>query len=227
MSLPTTPDVLPDLNAIDLAELFEVLNPARDLRTLFDRVHLEDLGSVGDVTTAATIDPKSVGRAVVMAREAGVISGLRTIPMLIDSYNAELTWRPFIEDGARVATKMKVGELRGRLSDLLALERPMLNLLMRLSGIATLTARYVELTEGTHASIYDTRKTTPCMRGLEKYAVRCGGGKCHRIGLHDAILIKDNHLAALTARDRETHCGRPLHEMLTHAMQAVRARQPL
>lgn len=222
---------LPDLNALDLEALFTLLNSAADLRSLFDRVRREDLGAVGDVTTDATIDPRAVGRAVVSAREAGVIAGLRAIPDLLVAYSAELTWRPFVEDGQFVNSGVKVGELRGRLADLLAVERPLLNLLTRLSGIASLTARYVELIHGSRSAIYDTRKTTPGLRGLEKYAVRCGGGRCHRLGLHDAVLIKDNHLAAMDARERGNAAGpvgqRPLHEMLTHALQAVRARQPL
>ena len=112
-------------------------------------------------------------------------------------------WRPHLADGDRLENGSLIGQLAGPMRSLLAMERTALNFLQRLSGIATLTARYVAAVEGTRAAIYDTRKTTPGWRLLEKYAVRCGGGANHRFGLYDAVLIKDNHLAWIEGRRRE------------------------
>ncbi|MEN6558122.1 MAG: carboxylating nicotinate-nucleotide diphosphorylase, partial [Thermoguttaceae bacterium] len=155
----------------------------------------EDLGTAGDWTTLALVDPRAVGRATVAARRSGVVAGLPTVPIVLAMVDPQLQWSPAAEDGAAVSPAQAVGEIRGPAQAMLAAERVLLNLLGRLSGVATLTRRYVDAVAGTKARIYDTRKTTPGWRRLEKYAVRCGGGHNHRGGLDDAVLIKDNHLA--------------------------------
>jgi nicotinate-nucleotide pyrophosphorylase (carboxylating) len=166
-----------------------------DLRQLVRLAVREDLDRQNDWTTVALVDPDRQGRAAVVARETGVVAGLRAMPIVIDEMQAAIDWRLRPADGDEVAAGSVVAELAGGARDMLTGERPLLNLLGRLSGIATLTRQYVRRVEGTAARIYDTRKTTPGLRRLEKYAVRCGGGHNHRTGLFDALFIKDNHLA--------------------------------
>jgi nicotinate-nucleotide pyrophosphorylase (carboxylating) len=148
-----------------------------------------------DWTTVALVREGAPGCAAVVARQAGVISGLRAAELALDEMEIKADWVPVVEDGARVGAGSSVATLSGQARDLLTAERILLNLIGRLSGIATLTRRFVDAVAGTKSRIYDTRKTTPGMRRLEKYAVRCGGGNNHRTGLFDAVLIKDNHLA--------------------------------
>jgi nicotinate-nucleotide pyrophosphorylase (carboxylating) len=166
-----------------------------DLRQLVRLAVREDLDRHNDWTTVALVDSDRQGRAAVVARQAGVIAGLRALPVVIDEMQAAIDFRTRAADGDEIAAGTIVAELAGRARDMLTCERPLLNLLGRLSGIATLAREYVRRVAGTTARIYDTRKTTPGLRRLEKYAVRCGGGHNHRTGLFDAILIKDNHLA--------------------------------
>jgi nicotinate-nucleotide pyrophosphorylase (carboxylating) len=179
-------------------------------------IHLaldEDLGTSGDITSLSTIPEAatSIGRFV--ARRDGVISGLPIVGLIAEQFQPGINWKPFVSDGDRVSPGEVLGEVSGQTRSILALERISLNFLQRLSGIATLTNRFVEKTTGTKARVLDTRKTTPGWRVLEKYAVRCGGGHNHRIGLHDAILIKDNHLAALVANG----CVHPITEAVQRA----------
>jgi nicotinate-nucleotide pyrophosphorylase (carboxylating) len=169
----------------------------------------EDLDRQYDWTTVALVGPDAQGRAAVLARAAGVIAGLRAVPVILDEMHAAIQCNPRVNDGDSVPARTVIAELAGSARDLLTCERLILNLLGRLSGIATLTRGYVDRIAGTRAHIYDTRKTTPGWRRLEKYAVHCGGGINHRTGLFDAILIKDNHLALasgdnLTAADART-----------------------
>ena len=171
---------------------------AENARCLIKLALTEDLGLAGDVTSLATIALEALGKARIVARTEGVLAGLPLIPLLIEAFEAQLTWTPAVDDGDRISPGKVVGELEGSLRHLLALERTALNFLQRLSGVATLTARFVVEVEGTRAKILDTRKTTPGWRALEKYAVRCGGGFNHRMSLSDMILIKDNHLEALS-----------------------------
>jgi nicotinate-nucleotide pyrophosphorylase (carboxylating) len=171
-----------------------------DLRQIVRLAVREDLGSGQDWTTLALVGPEVEGRAAVVVREAGVVAGLRAAPVAIDEMGSVLTWQAQAADGDQVAAGTTVAVLDGQARDLLACERVLLNLLGRLSGIATLTRQFVRQVEGTVARIYDTRKTTPGWRRLEKYAVRCGGGTNHRAGLFDAVLIKDNHLALAAAQ---------------------------
>lgn len=166
-----------------------------DLRQLVRLAVREDLDRHHDWTTVALVTSDTKGRAAMVARQPGVVAGLRAVPVVIEEIQASIEFEPRARDGDRVAAGAVVGEFSGSARDMLTCERPLLNLVGRLSGIATLTSQFVERLEGTHARIYDTRKTIPGWRRLEKYAVHCGGGRNHRTGLFDAILIKDNHLA--------------------------------
>jgi nicotinate-nucleotide pyrophosphorylase (carboxylating) len=136
-------------------------------------------------------------RTLVRAREPGVVAGLAACPLLAEVFGGRVSVELLAHDGDAVGADAAVARLVGPAGAVLALERTLLNLLGRLSGVATRTARFVAEVRGTGASIYDTRKTTPGLRVLEKYAVRCGGGRSHRLGLYDAVLIKDNHVAGL------------------------------
>jgi nicotinate-nucleotide pyrophosphorylase (carboxylating) len=155
----------------------------------------EDMGRAGDWTTRALVDDGVVGRADVAARQPGIVAGLPGVAAALTAVDSRLRWLPKMEDGRPVDKGGTVGAIEGPARGLLAAERIVLNFLGRLSGIATLTRRYVDAVAGTPVRIYDTRKTTPGWRRLEKYAVRCGGGWNHRGGLDEAVLIKDNHLA--------------------------------
>lgn len=155
----------------------------------------EDLGDAGDLTTRALVPEGAFGTAAVTARQAGVVCGLPAVEVALEFYDPRLEWTCEKEDGDRVDPGDRLGVIEGPVHALLTAERVALNLLGRLSGVATLTARYVERIGGLKARVYDTRKTTPGWRLLEKYAVGQGGGRNHRPGLYGAVLIKDNHLA--------------------------------
>lgn len=155
----------------------------------------EDLGRAGDVTTQATIPENANARAVIAAREAGVIAGLPLALAAFRQMSEKAGVETWIADGARVAPGDIVARIEGPARAVLSAERVALNYLGRLSGVASLTALYAARISHTKAKICDTRKTTPLLRAFEKYAVRCGGGANHRFGLDDAVLIKDNHIA--------------------------------
>ena len=155
----------------------------------------EDLGRAGDVTSIATIPENVPARALMVAREAGVIAGLPLAVATFQKLSPDIRIEAHVRDGASVAKGTHVLTISGPARAVLTGERTALNFAGRLSGIATLTANYVRKAEGTKARITCIRKTTPGLRALEKYAVRCGGGFNHRFGLDDAILIKDNHIA--------------------------------
>jgi len=157
---------------------------------------LEDLGRAGDLTSQACVPADARLRAVFASRQAGVVCGLACARLAILQLDPAAEFRAELQDGARVAAGARLAVVDANARALLGAERVALNLMGRLSGIATLTRAYVDAVEGTGARIVDTRKTTPGLRALEKYAVRCGGGVNHRFGLDDAILIKDNHIAA-------------------------------
>lgn len=162
---------------------------------------LREDGWPDDITSRIAVEPKSMGEARVVARHAGVFAGRALLVLLNDAEEPRVTVEPHVSDGDQLVPGTLIASLRGCLRDLLGIERTLLNFLQRLCGVATLTRRYVDAVAGTKAGIYDTRKTIPGWRQLDKYAVRCGGGHNHRMGLHDAILIKDNHLAGVeTAR---------------------------
>ena len=190
---------------------------AEDCRALVRLAMREDLERAYDWTSVALVPPDRTGAADIVARRAGVVAGMPAIATAVEELNADLALELAAKDGAHVAAGTVLATLRGNVRDLLTCERTLLNLLGRLMGVATQTAGYVELVAGTGARIYDTRKTTPGWRRLEKYAVRCGGGSNHRTGLYDAILIKDNHLAQFRA------AGQDAGEAAGAALRAVRA----
>lgn len=156
----------------------------------------EDLGRAGDVTAQACIDEDAVLTAAFVSRQAGVVAGLACARLAIAVLDPKAEFAEAAHDGDAVEPGTTLARVTANARALLSAERTGLNLLGRLSGVASLTALYVEQVRGTGARIADTRKTTPGLRALEKYAVRCGGGVNHRFGLDDAILIKDNHIAA-------------------------------
>jgi nicotinate-nucleotide pyrophosphorylase (carboxylating) len=155
----------------------------------------EDLGRAGDITSLATIPEATKAQAILVARQSGVIAGLPLALATLQKLSPDIEIRAHVRDAARVARGQQVLTISGPARAILTAERTALNFVGRLSGVATLTADYVAGTEGTKMRICCTRKTTPGLRALEKYAVRCGGGFNHRFGLDDAILIKDNHIA--------------------------------
>jgi nicotinate-nucleotide pyrophosphorylase (carboxylating) len=166
-----------------------------DCRELVRLAVREDLDREHDWTTLALVPDQALARAALVARQPGVIAGLKAAELTLAEFDPRTGWSAEVNDGEIVAPGQRIALISGPARSLLTSERTLLNLLSRLSGIATLTRRYVEAISGTRARIYDTRKTTPGWRRLEKYAVRLGGGMNHRTGLFDAILIKDNHLA--------------------------------
>lgn len=156
----------------------------------------EDLGAAGDITTDALIDPETEGRWAVRARQAGVVAGLDAAILAGFLIDPDMVFEIAAPDGARVKTGDTIMTIEGYARSVLMAERTMLNFIGRLSGIATLTRVYVDAVDGMGVIIASTRKTTPGMRALEKRAVKLGGGGAHRYGLDDAMLIKDNHIAA-------------------------------
>jgi nicotinate-nucleotide pyrophosphorylase (carboxylating) len=168
-----------------------------DLRTELDRVVAtalaEDVGE-GDLTTDGVVAAAARCRAELLVKEPGVLCGVTVAARVFQTLDPAVAVEPLVEEGARLEGPAAVARLEGPARAVLTGERTALNLLGRLSGIATLTSRYVGTVAGTRAKILDTRKTTPGLRALERYAVRCGGGRNHRFGLHDAILLKENHL---------------------------------
>ena len=155
----------------------------------------EDIGA-GDVTTQFTVPDEAMARGVLLAKAPGVVAGLAVACRVFTLVEHRAMWEPHVDDGEIVTPGTPLATITGPARGLLTAERVALNVLQRMSGTATLTARFVEKVDGTKARIVDTRKTTPGLRVLEKYAVRVGGGFNHRIGLYDMILIKDNHLIA-------------------------------
>ena len=157
----------------------------------------EDLGTTGDRTSLSTIPADKQAVAAFVARTSGVLAGLPAAALVCSAVDANLTFTPLVADGTTVTKGTRIATVSGPLQSVLVAERTALNFLQRLSGVATLTRKFADLVSGTKAKVLDTRKTTPGWRLLEKYAVRCGGGTNHRVGLYDAILIKDNHIAGL------------------------------
>lgn len=167
--------------------------------TIIDLALSEDSGS-GDVTSEALIPPELQGKASILVKAEGILAGGEVARRVLHRVDPSLEVELLIKDGTRVKPGDIVGTVTGKVISILKAERVVLNFLQRLSGIASLTARYVAETKGYKARIVDTRKTTPGLRLLEKYAVRVGGGQNHRLHLGDAILIKDNHLTVLYSR---------------------------
>lgn len=216
---------LPDLNALPLPALFHELSKGGLVRRLLELARDEDLGTPsdpahGDITSIAWLPREQSATASLVAREPGVLAGVATMPMLIELFAPRCRAGVHLSDGEPLQRGSTIALIEGPLTEILRLERTMLNLLSRLSGIATLTSRYVSaIGVGTRAALFDTRKTTPGLRVLEKYAVRCGGGNCHRLGLHDAVLIKDNHIAGIQPAE--------LPKRLADAAARARADRPL
>lgn len=157
----------------------------------------EDLGSAGDLTSLSVVPPETQGRAVFVSRQAGRLAGLPAARLVFQLVDPSIHFESLATDGNTLSPNLPLAVVRGPMRSILAAERTALNFLQRLSGVATLTARYVAQIGTHHVRLLDTRKTTPGWRLLEKYAVRMGGGHNHRMGLCDGVLIKDNHLACL------------------------------
>jgi nicotinate-nucleotide pyrophosphorylase (carboxylating) len=166
------------------------------VRPLIKMAIEEDLGK-SDLTSELLFKDDTFDKANIISREEIVVCGMPVIKEVLNLYDKRLKLKVYVKDGEPAYTGRKIGTIEGPLRSMLSAERVILNFLQRLSGIATNTRKYVRAVQGTKAKIYDTRKTLPGWRILEKYAVRCGGGHNHRLGLYDGILIKDNHLAQL------------------------------
>ncbi|MCB1550135.1 MAG: carboxylating nicotinate-nucleotide diphosphorylase [Hyphomicrobiaceae bacterium] len=217
---------------------FDASLPAPLVETAIMAALAEDLGLAGDVTTDACIPAMARASAVIATRKPGVIAGLPLAEAAFRQLDPEVSFSVAIADGQRAAANAVVARIEGRARAILTAERVALNFLGRLSGVATLTRAYADAVAGTKAHIIDTRKTTPGLRALEKYAVRAGGGMNHRVGLFDAVLIKDNHIAVAggighaiaAARARSGHMVKieievdtldQLAEVLRHSVDAV------
>jgi nicotinate-nucleotide pyrophosphorylase (carboxylating) len=168
------------------------------IREVVERALREDVGT-GDLTSLAVIPADAQLSARFVIREAGVVAGLPVAQAVFTAIDPRLSFTAQVAEGARVAPRALLATVEGAARSILTAERVALNLFQRLCGIATVTARYVEAVRGTGARILDTRKTTPGLRALEKYAVRVGGGVNHRFALYDGVMLKDNHLALLAA----------------------------
>lgn len=165
------------------------------LREAIEKALQEDIGS-GDVTTEAICPPGQMGQAVIRTKEPCVVAGMPVAQLIFEALDAQIRCTPRVRDGEKLNAGQTIAELEGQLRAILMGERTALNLLQRLSGIATATARYLEAVKDFSVKILDTRKTAPGLRVLDKYAVRVGGGHNHRVGLYDGVLIKTNHIRA-------------------------------
>lgn len=198
-----SPDLVPGVLPGD-AELDPLrLDEAR--REAVQRALDEDLGDQGDVTSAAIVPAERTGRGELVARAAGVIAGVDLVRTVFDLVDARVEVELEVADGDEVAAGQRLGSVTGPLRSVLTGERTALNFVTHLSGIATLTRAFVEAVKGTGCAVRDTRKTTPGLRLLEKAAVVAGGGVSHRVGLFDALLVKDNHVAAAGSVEAATN----------------------
>ncbi|OGV61453.1 MAG: nicotinate-nucleotide diphosphorylase (carboxylating) [Lentisphaerae bacterium RIFOXYA12_FULL_48_11] len=175
------------------------ISAKKEVRTLIKNALREDIGQ-GDITSKALVASKAKARAVIIARNSCIVAGGTIARDVFRQVDAGLKCRIFITDGSVVQRNKQVMEITGSVASILTAERTALNFLQRMSGIASLTADFVKKTRKYNVIILDTRKTTPTLRSLEKYAVLCGGGSNHRMGLYDRILIKDNHLRFWTTQ---------------------------
>lgn len=167
----------------------------RSLDPLIDLAFEEDIG-IGDITTEATVPPAQQGIGILLAKSGGVVAGLPVAERVFAKLDETLSFRGLVTDGEAVKAGTPIAEVQGSAKTILIGERTALNFLQRLSGIATLTAQFVEAVAGYDTKIVDTRKTAAGWRAVQKYAVRVGGGQNHRFGLYDGVLIKDNHIVA-------------------------------
>jgi len=184
------------------------------------RAIAEDLGA-GDVTSEGLVPDDALAEAVFLAREGGVLAGIEVAALAFEAVDKGVRFEAIARDGASFRAGDALARVHGRARSILAAERVSLNFLQRLSGTATLARRFVDAVAGTRARIYDTRKTTPGLRALEKYAVRAGGAENHRMSLEDQALVKDNHLAVLARRSGVA----PDEVDLRAALAAIRARR--
>jgi nicotinate-nucleotide pyrophosphorylase (carboxylating) len=182
----------------------------------------EDIGP-GDLTSDVLINTQAEARGELLAKADGVAAGLLFVPSILNRVDARLTFTPQVEDGAQVSRGTILGRITGPVRQLLTVERTVLNFLQALSGVATFTSLFVAAVAGTDAVILDTRKTTPGWRYLEKYAVRMGGGTNHRTGLHDGVLIKDNHLAVRAPN----HMGETIAGLVREARSRISGEIPI
>jgi len=189
---------------------------AEQIRRAVQVALAEDIGE-GDATTIATVPEDAMASARMCAREALVVAGIAFAEAAFREISTDIQIKRLIQDGQRANANKPIMEISGQARPILSAERVALNFVQRLSGVATLTAQFVDAVKGTRAQILDTRKTTPSWRRFEKYAVACGGGRNHRMGLFDMILIKDNHLVAL--RNESPNA-------IAAAVQRARARFP-
>ena len=164
------------------------------LNRLIEDALKEDLGDIGDLTTSSIVPERVAGKGRLLLKEDGVVCGLPVVQRVFNTIAPDVSCAFSVSDGELLSNQTFLGHVEGSMKSILIGERTALNFLQRLSGIATRTRQFVEAVNGTGAKITDTRKTTPCLRFLEKYAVRIGGGTNHRMGLYDMILIKDNHV---------------------------------
>lgn len=188
-----------DPNALSLPDLYQHFGRTGLIRRLLELARDEDLGPRRlDITSAVSVPADAKSEGVIIARAPGTISGLACLHELMDVYGTRVDAQLTAQDGQQVQRGDPLATLRGPKREILAVERPALNLIGHLSGVATTAAAFVSAVgSGVKAKIYDTRKTMPGLRVLEKYATRCGGAMCYRIGLFDAVLIKDTHLAGV------------------------------
>jgi len=223
-----------NLNALSVPELYAEFAKTGLITKVIELAREEDLGpgesnwQGQDATSCAFVDDWLRGEARLVARDAGVVAGLASVEEILFLYKADVDFKAAVSDADRVGAGQVLGTLRGNLRSMLMAERTLLNLLSRLSGIATRTAAYVAAAKvGGPARVFDTRKTTPGLRLLEKYAVRCGGGHTHRLGLYDAVLIKDNHLASIREKAaRDGHGTDDLAKLVRRAARVARIEAP-
>ncbi|MBM4169349.1 MAG: carboxylating nicotinate-nucleotide diphosphorylase [Ignavibacteria bacterium] len=166
-----------------------------EIDQLIETALREDVGA-GDITTNSLFDESTRGRAVIRSKASGILAGIPIAELVFKKLDAHMEFQTNVSDGMKISRGEVLAELSGSLRAILAGERVALNFLQHLSGIATVAGRFVSALDGTKTAVLDTRKTMPGLRALEKYAVRMGGGVNHRMGLYDAVLIKDNHIAA-------------------------------
>lgn len=184
------------------------------------RAALEEDGAFQDVTTITTVPASQMGRGVFLSKDTGTLAGLPLVAAAFEAMDRSIVLRPVVQDGAALVYGSVIAEIEGPLAPILSGERIALNFLQRLSGTASLTRRLVDVVAGLPTRVVDTRKTTPGLRALERYAVRVGGGHNHRFNLADGVLIKDNHLAA--GRSRGLTLGQIIAESRAGAPHTLR-----
>lgn len=211
-----------DLNALSLNEFASALRRSGYPRRLIELARDEDLGDpMHDWTGEMMFDEHDTRRVQMRSRQDGIVSGIEFIKDLMEVFDPDrmIQWSACVQDGQFMTKGTVLAQFSGNARVIVKLERTMLNLISRMCGIATLTRSFVDLAHGTSAKVCDTRKTTPGLRSFEKYAVRSGGGTTHRMGLYDAMLIKDNHLSNIKDQDLATRIGSvsyKVHKESTH-----------